>query len=72
MNVVIHCPDSTTSAFREMKLLFPDFNPEDWLQNEEMSFRNGNIQYSNVNLTNQHKCPSAVNETSEGMTLTTH
>nr|AAX09325.1 nucleoside diphosphate kinase Nm23-SD6 [Suberites domuncula] len=47
-----HGADSDASAQREMQILFPDFDPEEWHRNEEEEFRNGTVKY--CKLKHQH------------------
>ena len=51
--VCIILTDSDASAQREMKILFPDFDPVQWYRSEEWDIRNEHDRY--FKMQQQHK-----------------
>ncbi len=46
-----HGSDSETTAQREIKFFFPEFDIDDWYKNKEIYFNNGNVRYNEESCT---------------------
>ena len=50
----VHGADSDESVTKEIAFIFPEFNIQEWMDNEEECFRYGNVEYfSELGI---HKC----------------
>ena len=41
----VHGSDNWDNVLKEINCIYPDFNYSDWLQNEEIYFQQGQVQY---------------------------
>ena len=50
----VHGANSDESVTKEIEFIFPEFDIQEWMDNEEQCFRNGNVEYfSELGI---HKC----------------